>query len=74
VASQYRSSDAAEDRAASASAGEDELRRRREPAPVSVGAGAAAGEGTTPMPKVLTWDKVAEELARTPAPPGPGSG
>jgi putative membrane protein len=66
VATQYRSSDAAEDRAASAAAASKAL-TRPPPAPVAVAAGAARER----MPKVLTWHDVAEELARTP-PAEPG--
>lgn len=54
---------AAEDRAASAAEGEQTLIKRHspapKPAPVLVGTAGA-------MPKVLTWDHVAEEMARTP--------
>jgi putative membrane protein len=71
VGSQYRSRDASEDRAASAAAGQrDLLRRVRVKVPT---AGAADPAGA--MPKVLTWDHVAEEMARTPpAPPGQSGG
>ncbi|MDQ1392326.1 MAG: putative rane protein [Acidimicrobiaceae bacterium] len=79
AAAQYRSGVAADDRAASAAEGEDVLARRRNPRPQpsSVLAGRAAGiaggtgasdgpGGSGAMPRVLTWDHVAEQLARTP--------
>ena len=71
AAAQYRSGDAAEDRAASAAAGHSDVTRTRPPVAV-----AAVGSGRqSPMPEVLTWDHVAEELARTPpAPPGDSGG
>lgn len=87
AATQYRSDGNADDRAASAAEGEQMLARRRtrrpEPAAVLAGrgtgsAGGARGAGKAPdgqdaMPRVLTWDHVAEELARTPPaePDGP---
>jgi len=66
---QYRSGDAAEDRKASAAEAERTLMRQAHPeaapAPVLAGAGARPRSIDT-MPKILTWDDVAEELARTP--------
>lgn len=71
ASSQYASHGSADDRAASAAAGEAELARRLHPKPVAVPAGRTVG-ADTPMPKVLTWDDVAQELAKTPpaSPPG----
>jgi putative membrane protein len=72
VASQVRSGSAAEDRDASAAAAVKELVQRRQPAVASVGSvGSGSGARSGSMPKVLTWDDVAEELARTP-PASPG--
>jgi putative membrane protein len=81
AASQYASNGSAVDRAASAAAGEEDLARRLRPRPVPVLAGnraegAAPPRPATPMPKVLTWDDVAQELANTPpaSPPPPPAG
>lgn len=63
----YRDSGAAVDRAASAAAAEAALVRRTVPALVGPPDSADRAKA---MPKVLTWDHVAEELARTPPPDG----
>ncbi len=64
AAAQYRFGGAAEDRAASAAEAERALTRQRQPLPKPTPA--LVGPLPAAMPKVLTWDHVAEELARTP--------
>lgn len=66
VAGQYRSNDRAIDRAASAAAGEAALKRSRDPAAPSVPVLAGPRTLGTTMPKVLTWDDVADEFAKAP--------
>jgi putative membrane protein len=71
AASQYKGAGAAEDRAASAAAGEEDVNRRLHPeprpVPILAARGAPSATGSdAPMPKVLTWDDVAQELAKTP--------
>ena len=69
AASQFPSTKAAEDRAASAAEAAEILARGRAREAAPVPAGPRPGSG---LPDVLTWDDVAEELARTqPAQPGP---
>jgi len=64
VAVEYRSGNAAADRAASAEAAEQELARRQLPRPASVAE--LVPRSSDKVPKVLTWSDVAEEFARTP--------
>jgi putative membrane protein len=77
VASQYRSGDARVDRAASAAAAEKALTEpvptRRSPEMAAARAARAARAGrdggalpTDGLPRVLTWDDVAEEMAKSP--------
>ena len=76
VAAQGRASSAVQDRAASAAAAQAALARRRDAArlgnatslpPAVLAAHAARTPRSEPgMPRVLTWDHVAEELAKTP--------
>jgi putative membrane protein len=65
VSTEYRSSSAADDRARSAAAAVDDITRRLDPDPVPA-LTVRAGEPGDRMPRVLTWDHVAEELAKSP--------